>query len=299
MTDTTTRNSGAQPIVKPDDTQRIYDRRTLTYSNTFDNPWRRNIIRTIEWFTGKITILRRIRTFERRGTPTGQAFWRATLDVMGVDLLTPPEQLARIPKTGPVVLVANHPHGLVDGMILADLVGRVRNDYRILTRSLLTGIDESAASYMIPVPFPHEEDAQKKMIEMRAKAMEHLKQGGLVALFPSGVVASSETMFGPAIAQEWNVFTAQMIRTSGAQVLPVYFQGSNSRWYQIANRLSATLRQGLLLHEIVHSLDKPQAPVVGEVISSDDVRERVKDPRAFMAWLRDKTLGLGHQGRDS
>ncbi|PHQ86596.1 MAG: acyltransferase [Thalassobium sp.] len=286
-------------MVKPDDTQRIYDRRTLTYSNTFDNPWRRNIIRTIEWFTGKITILRRIRTFERRGTPTGQAFWRATLDVMGVDLLTPPEQLARIPKTGPVVLVANHPHGLVDGMILADLVGRVRNDYRILTRSLLTGIDESAASYMIPVPFPHEEDAQKKMIEMRAKAMEHLKQGGLVALFPSGVVASSETMFGPAIEQEWNVFTAKMIRTSGAQVLPVYFQGSNSRWYQIANRLSATLRQGLLLHEIVHSLDKPQAPVVGEVISSDDVRERVKDPRAFMAWLRDKTLGLGHQGRDS
>ena len=298
MTDTTTRNSGAQPIAKPDDAQRIYDRRTLTYSNTFDNPWRRNIIRTIEWFTGKITILRRIRTFERRGTPTGQAFWRATLDVMGVDLLTPSEQLARIPKTGPVVLVANHPHGLVDGMILADLVGRVRNDYRILTRSLLTGIDESAASYMIPVPFPHEEDAQKKMIEMRAKAMEHLKQGGLVALFPSGVVASSETMFGPAIEQEWNVFTAKMIRTSGAQVLPVYFQGSNSRWYQIANRLSATLRQGLLLHEIVHSLDKPQAPIVGEVISPDEVRERVKDPRAFMAWLRDKTLGLGHQGRD-
>ncbi len=277
MTDTTTRNSVAQKIATPDDAQRIYDRRTLTYSNTFDNPWRRNIIRTIEWFTGKITILRRIRTFEKRGTPTGQAFWRATLDVMGVDLLTPPEQLARIPKTGPVVLVANHPHGLVDGMILADLVGRVRNDYRILTRSLLTGIDESAASYMIPVPFPHEDDAQKKMIEMRAKAMEHLKQGGLVALFPSGVVASSETMFGPAIEQEWNVFTAKMIRTSGAQVLPVYFQGSNSRWYQIANKLSATLRQGLLLHEIVHSLDKPQAPVVGEVISAEEISERAKD----------------------
>lgn len=295
MTDTTTRNSVAQKIATPDDAQRIYDRRTLTYSNTFDNPWRRNIIRTIEWFTGKITILRRIRTFEKRGTPTGQAFWRATLDVMGVDLLTPPEQLARIPKTGPVVLVANHPHGLVDGMILADLVGRVRNDYRILTRSLLTGIDESAASYMIPVPFPHEDDAQKKMIEMRAKAMEHLKQGGLVALFPSGVVASSETMFGPAIEQEWNVFTAKMIRTSGAQVLPVYFQGSNSRWYQIANKLSATLRQGLLLHEIVHSLDKPQAPVVGEVISAEEISERAKDSRAFMAWLREKTLGLAQQ----
>jgi putative hemolysin len=73
-----------------------------------------------------------------------------------------------------VVLVANHPHGLVDGMILADLIGRRRPDYRILTRALLTGLDESAAGYMIPVPFPHEPDAQSKMLEMRAEAMAHL-----------------------------------------------------------------------------------------------------------------------------
>ncbi len=293
MTDTTKRNAASQTrATQPEAEPRIYDRRALTYSNTFEDPWRRSFIRVMEWMTGKVTIIRRIRAFEKRGAPTGQAFWRASLDAMGVDLLTPAEQIARIPKTGPVVLVANHPHGLVDGMILADLVGRVRNDYRILTRSLLTGIDEGAASYMIPVPFPHEDDAQKKMIEMRARAMEHLKQGGVVALFPSGVVASSKTMFGPAIEQEWNVFTAKMIRTSGAKVLPVFFQGSNSRWYQIANKVSATLRQGLLLHEIVHSLDRPQAPIVGEVIASDDVRDRAKDPRAFMAWLREKTLGL-------
>ncbi len=59
--------------------------------------------------TGKITILRRIREFERRGGAQGQAFWRASLDVMQIDLLTPPEEIARIPATGPVVLVANHP----------------------------------------------------------------------------------------------------------------------------------------------------------------------------------------------
>jgi len=273
----------------------VYDRRGLTYSNTFDSPVKRAVIRAIEWMTGKATIVRRVREFERLGAPEGQAFWPATMKVMGIDLQTPQTELDNIPATGPVVLVANHPHGLVDGMILADLIGRVRNDYRILTRSLLTGIDESAASYMIPVPFTHEPDAQKKMLEMRRAAMAHLAGGGLIALFPSGVVAVSETMFGPAVEHEWNVFTAKMIRTSGARVVPLYFSGTNSRWYHIANRISPTLRQSLLIHEVVHAFDKPQRPVVGKPFDEAEVAERGKDPRAFMAWLRSQTLGLKRQ----
>ena len=66
-----------------------YDRRSLTYSTSFEDPWRRNVIRAIEWMTGKVSIIRMIRKFEKQGAPQGQAFWRATLDVMGIDLLTP------------------------------------------------------------------------------------------------------------------------------------------------------------------------------------------------------------------
>ena len=270
-----------------------YDRRSLTYSNSFDDPVKRNIIRAMEWMTGKVTILRLIRRFEKQGPPQGQAFWRACLDVMGIPLETPEEQLDRIPSDGPVVVVANHPHGMVDGMILADLIGRRRPDYKILTRTVLTGIDEVASSYMIPVPFPHDEDAQRKSVEMRAKAMAHLKEGGLVSLFPSGVVAASRTMFGPAVEAEWNVFTAQMIRRSGARVVPIFFTGANSRWYQMANRVSATMRQGLLLHEIVHSLNKPQAPIVGHPITDAEMERLQSDPRGFMTWLRAHTLALG------
>ncbi|MHA7851831.1 lysophospholipid acyltransferase family protein [Roseovarius sp.] len=270
-----------------------YDRRSLTYANSFDKPVTALTIRALEWFTGKLTILRMIREFERRGAPTGQPFWRAALDTMGIDLLTPDAELMNIPSEGPVVAVANHPHGLVDGMILADLIGRRRTDYKILTRALLTGIDEVAASYMIAVPFPHEPDAQRKSVEMRAKAMAHLKEGGLISVFPSGVVASSDTMFGPVIEREWNVFTAQMIRRSGATVVPIYFPGSNSRRYQMANRISATLRQGLLLHEVVHSCNKPQRPVVGAPISAERMKMLDSDPRGFMAWLREHTLALG------
>jgi putative hemolysin len=269
-----------------------YDRRSLSYASTFDDPWKARVISAMELFTGKLKILRLIRKFERRGTPSGQAFWRAALDTMGIDLTTPQEQLDRIPKEGPVVVVANHPHGMVDGMIFADLIGRVRPDYRILTRSLLTSIDEVAGSYMIPVPFPHDPDAQRKGVEMRAKAMAHLKEGGVVALFPSGVVATSESWWGPAVEAEWNVFTAKMIRRSGAQVVPMRFPGQNSRAYQIANRLSPMLRQGLLLHEIAHACDKPQGPIVGHPLSQQEIDRWADDPRGFMAWLRAHTLAL-------
>lgn len=269
-----------------------YDRSSLSYASTFDDPWKSRMISVMEMFTGKLKILRMIRKFERRGAPSGQAFWRAALDTMGIDLTTPQSQLDLIPKEGPVIVVANHPHGMVDGMIFADLIGRVRPDYRILTRSLLTSIDEVAGSYMIPVPFPHDPDAQRKGVEMRAKAMKHLKEGGVVALFPSGVVAASETWWGPAVEAEWNVFTAKMIRRSGAQVVPMKFPGQNSRAYQIANQLSPMLRQGLLVHEIVHSCDKPQAPIVGAPIPQSEIDARADDPRGFMEWLRAHTIGL-------
>ncbi|MDQ2095689.1 lysophospholipid acyltransferase family protein [Rhodalgimonas zhirmunskyi] len=281
----------SSPVV-PDTSEVVHDRRSLTYANSFDSPLKSTTIRAVEWMSGKLAIIRMVRRFEKMGAPRGQAFWPAALNVMGIDLQTPDEELARIPKTGPVVLVANHPHGLTDGMILADLIGRVRPDYKILTRALLTGIDEVASSFMIPVPFPYDPEAQQKYVEMRRQAMAHLKAGGLITLFPSGVVASSDTMFGPVIEREWNVFTAQMIRRSGAQVVPVRFPGANSRLYHVANRFSATLRQGLLLHEIVKSCNKPHKPVIGHPITDEERALVETDPRGFMNWLRAHTLSL-------
>lgn len=272
--------------------QQSYDRRRLTYANTFDSGLKRFTIRAIEWFTGKISVIRMLRAYNRLEPPTRAEFWHTALDVMGIEVQTPREQIERIPAEGPVIIVANHPHGLVDGMVIADILSNQRLDFKILSRGILTGIDENAASYMISVPFPHEEDSQKKSIEMRASAMEHLANGGVIALFPSGVVASADTWFGDVVEREWNVFTAKMIRRSGATVVPMHFPGSNSRWYQIANQVSATLRQGLLLGEIVRSCNSPIKPVIGNPLTPEDMADRINDPRAFMSWLRQKTLDL-------
>ena len=268
-----------------------YDKRKLSYANTFENPLHRITIQTIELLTARLRILRRIRKFEAQGVPFGQPFWKQALDTMGIKLLTPEEQIARIPKDGPIVVTSNHPHGLVDGMILGELIGQVRTDYKILTRSLLTGVAE-IDQFMIPVPFPHEPDALEKNLWMRKQAMDHLKNGGIVAVFPSGSVAASRTMFGPVIEHEWNPFTSKMIQRSNAEVLPIFFPGANSRLYQIANQISATLRQGLLLYEITHAFNRPQSPVVGHVISRDKISKWSDNPRGFMSWLREETLRL-------
>lgn len=268
-----------------------YKKQKLSYANTFTNPFKVGIIRVLEWCTGKIKLLRLIRQFEREGVVSGQAFFTRALQFMQIDVLTPVEQIAKLPATGPVIIVANHPHGLVDGLVLAELIGKVRQDYKILTRSLLTGIPE-IEDFMLPVAFPHEKNSQRLNINMRKEAMAHLKNDGVIVLFPAGVVACSETMFGPAIEAEWNPFTAKMIQKSGASVVPVFFPGRNTRTYLIANKISATVRQGLLLHEVVHSLKKPQTPIVGDPIMPDEMDEWAKNPRGFMAWLREKTLAL-------
>jgi putative hemolysin len=289
------RTLGMDDIVKPalaENPNKPYDKRRLSYAGTFSNPWKIGTIRLIEWTTAKFTLLRLIRQFERAGAPFGAPFWSKAIKHMGIDILTPEEEIRRIPATGPVVVVANHPHGLVDGMIIAEMVSRVRPDFKILTRSLLTGIPE-VAEFMIPVPFPHEENARELGLEMRNQAMAALKAGGVIILFPAGKVASSPGWFGPVVEAEWNVFTHKMIQRSGAAILPIHFTGRNSRAYQIANHLSATVRQGLLLYEIKRALFKPQRPFVGEPISADVLKDWEGNPRGFLAWLREHTLGLG------
>jgi len=284
-------DSSQNNAAQADDDYVPYKKQRLSYANTFPNPFKSLVIRTMEWFTGKIPLLRLIRKFEKEGVVSGQAFFTRALQLMQIEVQTPKDQIAKIPLTGPVIIVANHPHGLVDGLVLAELIGGVREDYKILTRSLLTGIPE-IEKFMLPVAFPHEENSQRLNINMRKEAMAHLKDAGVIVLFPAGVVASSETFFGPAIEAEWNPFTAKMILRSGATVVPIYFPGRNSRTYQIANKISATLRQGLLLHEVVHSLKKPQAPIIGEPIVPSEIASWSDNPRGFMGWLREKTLVL-------
>ena len=268
----------------------LYDKSELTYANSFPQFYKRWFIKSVEWMTARMYLYRRMREFSDNRSE-GAEFWRDALNHMNIELDIPESDFKKIPSEGPLVIVSNHPHGLVDGVVMGRILSKVRDDFQILTRALLVGV-ERIEKYLLPVAFPHEENSVRRNLEMRMKALKSLKTGGAIALFPAGTVSTSETFFGEPKERQWAPFTAKMIHQSGARVLPIYFTGSNTRAFQIANLVSETLRQSLLLYEIKAALNKKQAPVIGDVISSDMIGKYEKDREGLMAFLREETLKL-------
>lgn len=271
-----------------------YDTSTLSFGLSGSSPIRIRIIRSIEWMTGKITLLKIVNKFEKTGRKYETTFWQKILDILDIRLESSEHDLGRIPKTGPVVVVANHPFGFVDGLILAVLVSRVRSDLQILTRAFFATLPEIEDN-MVPVAFPHDEDSTIKNIAVRKKVMAHLGDGGVVILFPAGRCATSPTPFGEAVEHDWNPFTAKMILKSRAKVVPVYIPGQNGRAFQIVQTFSATLRQSLMMHEIRRGIGKSIRPIIGDAIDREDIDPWVLKPRKFMDHLREVTIALKNQ----
>lgn len=268
----------------------LYDKSELTYANSFPQFWKRIFIKTVETLTARYQLLWHMRCWENNPNKHPH-FWTSVLDQMGIQVLTSQEQMENIPQSGPVVAVCNHPHGLIDGLVLAWLLSKRRDDFKIITRALLNGVDV-AADNLLSVRFPHEEDAVRKNLQTRKEALDHVKAGHCVGVFPAGTVCTSKTPFGPVVEAEWGKFTSKLILQTDAVVIPIFFQGSNSRWFQLANQISDTCRQSLLMYEIKHAFHKPQSPVVGEPIGRDVLDAYKTDAEGLMAFLRAETLKL-------
>lgn len=272
---------------------KLVDTWRLTYANSFPSFWTRLVIKTIETITARPFLIRRMRRWEKNAHKNRE-FWRSCLDEMGIEVQTSEEERKKIPSEGPLVVVCNHPHGMIDGVVLARLLITRRSDFKILTRALLQGVEE-ADKNILPVAFPHEENSVRDNIAMRKEAINYLKNDGCIALFPAGTVSTSKTWFGPVVEPEWMPFLSKMVRQTNARVLPIYFPGSNSRLFQIANRIHPLLRQSLLMYEIRKAFDKPQSPIVGDVIDRETLEPYAKDASKLMTYLRSVTVGLGGQ----
>lgn len=266
------------------------DRSAFSYAQASDPLWRRLAIGAVERATGARQIERLYRAKQAEGWGDGddRSFFRTAIAALSLDVRYDSRRLAGIPRDGALVVAANHPFGVLDGIVICALLERARPDFLVLTNSLLMRAPEMRAR-MLPVDFAQTRDALRMNLESRAKALDHVASGGCVVIFPAGAVSTAPDRLGrkPAVDGPWSPFAARLVRSGGASVLPVYFPGQNSRLFQIASHIHPALRLGLFFHEVRRRIGTPFPVVIGEAAAAeafahmernalvDDLRARV------------------------
>ncbi|MFC7703489.1 lysophospholipid acyltransferase family protein [Plastorhodobacter daqingensis] len=264
--------------------------RDISYASSARTRGGRAVIRLVENATGRIDLIRRAEGYDR-DVAAGRCFWQVLTDRYGLKLELAGGSLENIPAEGPLVVVANHPYGILDGLMMGRILSERRGDFRILANSVFRRA-EALERVILPISFDDTRAAVQLNIETRAAAVAHLQSGGAMAVFPGGTVSTAIRPFGRPMDPGWRSFTARMVARSGATVVPVFFAGHNSRLFQLASHLHQTLRLALLLKEFRARVDHPVRVVIGAPIPASDLHRFGPDAKAMMDFLRRRTYEL-------
>lgn len=202
-----------------------------------------------------------------------------------------PGDLDNIPKKGPVVVVANHPHGLSDGIMFGELLTRVREDVRILANEQLS-LCEELDPWLIKVDVYEGEDARRKNIGGMRRVISWLRKGGVLGIFPAGTASSFSLAHKRVTDDPWNTNIASIIRMTKATVVPVYFPGRNSLLFQGVSLINRKARVAFLPREVGRDSRHMHRIVVGRPISFSQLGQYESD-EALVSHLRLRTYLLG------
>jgi putative hemolysin len=247
-------------------------------------------------FAGKFVPLEEARELYQRvrSAPCGFRL-EALLAEMKVRLEVQPADLEHIPLKGPLVAVANHPFGVLDGAALAVLLSRVRPDVKMLTNSLLEGIPELHGQCIFVDPF-HAASSTGNNLKPLKQAMEWLRRGGALAMFPAGEVSQWNLREAQVTDPAWNTVAARLVRKTNASALPVYFGGRNSVNFQLLGLIHPGLRTLFLLQEFLQQRDKNVKVRIGKAIPSELIANLDSDQEAI-EYLRLRTYLLSYRSK--
>jgi putative hemolysin len=264
---------------------------TFSYAEPDDPRLKRFVIRVIERMSGQ-PYLKWLYEENQANPVPGESFWDSAVRLLELKMVFNEETLAKWPRTGPLIVVSNHPFGVLDGVVISQLVSRIRQDFRVLTNAVLYRAEE-IREFLLPIDFTETEEALKTNLKSRAEAKAHLLKGGCLVVFPAGGVSTTPTVWHKrAIDTEWKTFTARLITQAKAPVAPVFFAGQNSRIFQLASHISVTLRLSLLFKEVHDKIGSEVVMRIGEPIPFDRLPD-MGDRQAFMTRLREMTYALG------
>jgi len=267
--------------------------RDISYAHSAATKGGRAMIRLMENTTGRLRLIKRADGYESE-VAAGRDFWSVMVERYGLTLDVVGGALENIPREGPLILIANHPYGILDGLMMGHLLSEVRGDFRILAHQVFRKT-EDLNRIILPISFDDTKEAVRSNIETRKAALEYLADGGAIGIFPGGTVSTAARPFSHPMDPGWRGFTARMVGKSRATVVPVFFDGHTSRLFQIASHLHQTLRLGLLIKEFRKRVDTPVRVVVGDPIGRDILDPMAKDARKMMDFLRKATYELSPQ----
>jgi len=224
-----------------------------------------------------------------------QGFLQYALDVVGVSLqVNNQENLQNIPREGPLLIVANHPLGGLEGVAIARMLVELRPDLRVLTNQLLRRIPELAEIFIgVDVL---SKDAARSNVSGIKQVHSHLKQDGAILIFPAGVVSRYQVKEGVIADRTWDRLVGQLVRRHKCPCLPIHVSGRNSRAFYLAGLLHPRLGTAMLPRQLTNKRGYLLPLTVGTTIPKMELA-KIENPRAITEYLRISTEALAPADR--
>ena len=262
----------------------------LTYAEETDPFLKKAFIESIEFLTGRKRIERLYNEAHEIKNLSHIGLWKTVLDKLEINVEYDKRQLAKVPKEKPVVMIANHPYGVVDGLTFGYLAALARPSFKILVNGVLQH-DHMLQDYLLPVDFRETREAMMININTKNEAIKILKEGGTILIFPGGGVSTADKVFNEPDDFEWKRFVIKLIYKSKATVIPLFFHGRNSRMFHFASFVSLSFRLGLLLNEIRNKIGKTIKVSIGDPIPFEEMA-KIKNRQELLDYLRKVTYEL-------
>ncbi|HEY7746413.1 MAG TPA: lysophospholipid acyltransferase family protein [Desulfuromonadales bacterium] len=260
-------------------------------------PLPRPALHLTERIAGRLLALDRCRTIYD-GIPAdlaGPDFLVSLVQQLGVSLEADAGEMRRIPAAGATIVVANHPFGALEGILLAEMLLRIRPDVKILANHLLGRFPQLRDLLIMVDPFGGTGAVRRNLRPVR-EAIRWLQGGGLLVVFPAGEVSHLRLSARAIADPPWNDNLAGLVRHSGAAVLPVFFPGANSPLFQLAGLLHPRLRTALLPREFLNKRQRRIPVRIGSLIANRKLAAMGEDA-GLVAYLRLRTYLLAGRSR--
>ena len=247
------------------------------------------MIRVVERVTGQPRLQRMYNEY-KRARQEDEDFWQSAIEWLRLTVNYDASRLQAMPAEGPLIVVANHPFGVLDGIAVSYLTSQVRKDFKLLAHATL-GRAEVLRPYLIPIEFEGASTAVRTNVQAKREALRHLGDGGAIVIFPAGRVSTAPHVFDRAIDAPWKLFAGKLIAHSKATVVPMFFEGQNGRLFHLVSLFSEALREALLLREVAKRIGDDITAHIGAPIPFSELTPW-RDRQALIDHLRDLVYGL-------